>query len=127
MTDRPVSIKPTRYTVTCLPHNHPEVYHYSLTLEFRGQGKWAICRAGDGCYNAFTGQFDHESVPSERADEWKRQHRFTLKAARIYAMQLAPGLTVNGHTVEDALMMWATECSQLHGWHVTPHRKCIMQ
>lgn len=126
MTDRRVSTKPTRYTVTCLPHNHPEAYHYSLTLEFRGQGKWAVCRDGE-CYNPVTGKFDYESLPSERAAEWKRQHRFTLQDARKYATQLAPTLTVNGHTVDDAIAMWSDQCSQMHGWHVTPHRECIMR
>jgi len=91
----------THYTVSALPLEHREAGHFSLTVEWRGDGRWAVCR-GRMCLDA-DGVADFESQPSSRADAWLAAHRFDLDTALALAVREAPGLTCNGYTVADVL------------------------
>ncbi|MBF6213735.1 hypothetical protein IU487_22215 [Nocardia puris] len=97
----PARITIDRYTVSCLPEDHPELAHFTVDVEYRGRGRWAVARY-KRCYDA-DGREDWEPIPSERTDEWLDRHRHDLDAALDIARRVAPTLTVNGHTVADVL------------------------
>lgn len=87
---------PTTYTVTCLPDETPDAHSWSLTVEYRGRGLWAV-KHGSFCLSR-TFEWDHEMRPSSREDEWLRAHRFTFEEALDYAKRAAPQVIVNGFT-----------------------------
>lgn len=101
MTDLPVHTTATTYTVSALPLDHPENGHFSITVEWRGEGRWAVCRFRQ-CLDA-NGEWDYESIPSEREDDWLDAHRFGLDTALRLAQQAAPTIRVNGYSVTDVL------------------------
>ena len=84
-----------------MPEGNVNRYHYEITVEFRGPGSWAVLHSGY-CLGV-DGDWDYESIPSERADEWKAAHRFPLDRALELAKAAAPGMTANGWTVEQAI------------------------
>lgn len=101
MTDRPpVLVEPTRYEVSVLPFEDINRPSFTITVEARGAGVWAVCRHRQ-CLDA-NGNWSWESVPSERAAEWLATHRFDLDTALDLARAAAPHLVVNGHTAVDA-------------------------
>lgn len=95
------TVQPTRYVVSCLPDGDINAPHFSLSVEYRGRSLWAVVRNGS-CLNS-AGQWSYESIPSEREDEWLAEHRFDLDTALKLAKEAASHVTVNGHTVADAL------------------------
>lgn len=104
------TVRATRYEVTALPddivHNRSG---FVLTVEARGRGRWAVCEGGR-CWNRRTKDWDYESLPSGRTDEWLAEHRFDrLTQALLEAQACAPVLTVNGWTVEQAVRMESGE------------------
>ncbi|WP_141576064.1 hypothetical protein [Actinomadura sp. WMMA1423] len=95
------AIRATRYTVCALPEDNVNARHFSLYVEYRGRDRWAVsdgflCLGNDG-------EWEYESIPSERADEWLATHRFDLDTALNLARAAAPKVTVNGYTVADVL------------------------
>lgn len=95
--------KATNYTVSCVPEGDINRSHFTLNVAYRGSDKWAVidvpyCLSADG-----TWEFEH--TPSERTDEWIASHRFDLDTALRLAKDHARLMTVNGHTVTDALAM----------------------
>lgn len=91
----------TRYTVNLLPETDPHGHVFEITVEYRGDGQWAILRHG-WCLSQ-SGEWDYELRPSEREDEWIAAHRFDLDTALRLAKEAAPSVTVNGLTAADAL------------------------
>ena len=91
----------TRYSVSALPPDHCEAGHFTIEVEWRGAGRWAVCRHRM-CLGT-DGEWDFESVPTERAEKWLAAHRFDLHTAMRLAREAAPGLTVNGFTVADVI------------------------
>lgn len=96
-------VKATRYSVCCLPEDGIDSQVFEITVEHRGNDRWAVkwhsqCLAADGTW-------DYEMRPSEREDEWLAEHRFDLDTALKLAKEQAPLVTVNGFTVADALRM----------------------
>jgi hypothetical protein len=96
-------VQATRYTVNCLPEDGIDSHVFEITVEYRGDGRWAVkrhsqCLAADGTW-------DYEMRPSEREDDWLDAHRFDLDTALKLAKEAAPHVTVNGFTVTDALRM----------------------
>lgn len=89
----------TKFDVSCFPVDDEEHGHFSVTVEYRGRDLWAVMRHGE-CLNA-NGEWDYETRPSEREDDWIAAHRFTMQEAIRLARQVAPTLTVNGWTVDD--------------------------
>ncbi|WP_289009119.1 hypothetical protein [uncultured Thermomonospora sp.] len=95
------TVRITRYEVSCLPEDDINAAAFTLTVEYRGNGKWAVCRRGS-CLSA-DGKWDYEPSSSNRSDEWLSSHRFDLDTALRLAREAAPKVRVNGYTVADAL------------------------
>lgn len=104
----PAEAQPSCYEVSCVPEGINRA-HFTITVEYRGGGKWAVKRLGQ-CLNA-NGTWSWESRPSEREDEWLAAHRFDLDTALDLARAAAPLLTVNGHTVTDARRLAAEDAA----------------
>lgn len=94
-------VRVTRYDVSCLPHDHIDAPYFTLQVEYRGDGRWAVTRHGY-CYNA-AGEPDYEPIPSSREDEWLTEFRMSLGDALNVARRVAPTLTINGRTVADVM------------------------
>ena len=96
-----VSTRVTQYQVNALPESILDAHHWDVTVEYRGDGKWAICHfrqcLGDD------GEWDFEPSPSSRTDEWLATHRFTEEEALRLAREQAPNITVNGLTPADVI------------------------
>ena len=110
MADLPVQVQPTVYTVSLLPLDHFDAHVFAVTVEWRGEGRWAVKWAGR-CLSV-DGRWDYESIPSERTDEWLATHRFTCDEALERAKQVAPTIVVNGHRVQDVVARAAAEAAQ---------------
>lgn len=94
-------IRATRFNVSCLRAGDRDEYLFSVSIEERSKDRWAVVRHGF-CYD-IDGNGEYESIPSERADEFKGRFRFDFDTAFQLAQRLAPTITVNGHTVAEAL------------------------
>lgn len=92
MTEYPATVTPVKYSVSCLPLDHPEHYHFELFVEWRGRDRWAVTDRM-GCLS-IDGTWDYEMMPSERTDEWKAAHRFDLETALRLATEMAPKMTI---------------------------------
>jgi hypothetical protein len=94
-------VHPTRFDVSCLPLDDINAHGFTLTVEYRGRGKWAVLNSR-WCLSS-TGEWEWESIPSEREDDWLETHRFDLETAQRLAVEAAPKMVCNGWTVADAL------------------------
>lgn len=98
-------VRPSRFTVSCLPERNINTSLFEITIEERGQldgtTRWAVCRLGQ-CLNR-RGRWDYEMNPSSRTDRWIAGHRFDFDTALRLAKKAAPLITVNGVTVTDAI------------------------
>ena len=92
--------KVTAYEVSILPEDHIDAGHFTIRVEYRGRGLWAVLRHGF-CWGT-DGEWDYESSPSNREDEWLATHRFPLERALELAREQAPRMSVNGTTAEQA-------------------------
>ncbi|MFD3594377.1 hypothetical protein ACFWU5_16760 [Nocardia sp. NPDC058640] len=90
-----------RLEVSCLPRDHPERVLFTVNVEYRGNGLWAVTHLGR-CYAA-DGSRDVESIPSERRDEWLAAHRFPFDQALALAKQIAPFVRNGRWGVAEAL------------------------
>lgn len=95
------TVRVTRYEVSCLPQDDINADLFTLRVEERSKDRWAVLRGGF-CYDA-DGKQEYESIPSERADEFKGRFRFDLDTALEIAKRIAPTMKVNRWTVADAL------------------------
>ncbi len=95
------TVRVTRYEVSCLPQDNINADLFTLTVEERSPGRWAVLRSGF-CYDV-DGNREYESIPSGRADEFKARFRFDLDVALAIAKKIAPMIKVNRYTVADAL------------------------
>jgi len=93
--------QPTTYMVGTMPFDNMEAHAFTITVEWRGGDRWAVCRAGQ-CATK-TGRWSHERQPSSRTDYWKRTHRFDLDTALALAEKLAPKLKLMGKTAEEII------------------------
>jgi hypothetical protein len=75
---------------------------WSLTVQWRGFGKWAVTNGGHTCLGS-DGGWDWEPIPSSREDDWLATHRFDLETALKLAAEHAPKVTINGYTALDIL------------------------
>ncbi|MFE7233961.1 hypothetical protein ACFVAF_25490 [Streptomyces sp. NPDC057596] len=97
MTEQPEpTVQATSYEVSLLPEGDVNRLVFTLKVEYRGDGRWAVVRHRQ-CVNA-AGEWSWESVPSEREDEWLAAHRFDLETALKLAKEHAPKVMVNGMT-----------------------------
>lgn len=112
----PAAVQATAYLVSCLPEGD-EQRHFSVTVEYRGDGRWGVFRHAHCCLGA-DGEWSYGYSWGDRhgpatdaewdaynagRDAWIDAHRFDLDTALDLARAAAPLLTVNGHTVSDAL------------------------
>jgi hypothetical protein len=96
-----VTTRPTTYTVSALPEDDINADLFAITVEYRGRGLWAVKRLSQ-CLAA-DGSWSYEPTPSGREDDWLAEHRFSREEALRLAEAAAPGVTVNGITVAEAL------------------------
>lgn len=94
------SAQATRYEVSILPEDDINRPVFTIDVEYRGEGRWAVVRHGsclgtDGIWEFGVKEYD-------RGDAWLDAHRFDLETALALAKKAAPHLTVNGHTAVDA-------------------------
>lgn len=97
------TVQATKYLVSCIPEGTDGRSSFTLSVEYRGDDRWAVmdhphCLSADGAW-------DFEHIPSERTDEWIANHRFDLDTALDLARKNAPLLHANGFTVSDVLAM----------------------
>ncbi|MFF7795604.1 hypothetical protein [Streptomyces sp. NPDC007991] len=97
------TVQATHYSVNCLPEDGIDSHVFEITVEYRGRNLWAVKRHSQVL--GADGVWDYEMRPSERDDDWLAGHRFDLDTALKLAKQQTPLVTVNGHTVSDALRM----------------------
>lgn len=95
------NVQATTYEVCCLPFGWKARRYFTLTVQYRGDDLWAVCRDGY-CYGE-NGAEEYEPSPSNREDDFLTRFRFPLPRALQIARERAPGLTVNQYTVADAL------------------------
>lgn len=93
----------TCYTVSAVPEENPEWYHWEIRVQRirrrDGSVRWAVQWCGE-CLGA-DGEWERDSVPSEGTDEWLAAHRFGLGTAMRLAIAAAPEIVVNGVKAKD--------------------------
>lgn len=95
----------TEIEICALPYEDEDAHAFTIKVCRRGPKAWALIRHGS-CWDKVEKTWDYESVPSERTDEWLASHRYVnMREASEAAKEIAPFLTVNGWTVEQALRM----------------------
>lgn len=101
-------VHPAAYWVNVLPEDFPDSYHWTIKLEYRGRGLWAIIHSMQ--VYGHDGTWDWEPSPStrEEIDGWLENYRWTLEEAIDVAKQLAPTVKVMGRTAEQ----WRQESEQ---------------
>lgn len=97
--------KATGYTVCAVPCDVPDWESWAITVAWRSEGRWAVLKRSIWCLST-AGEWDYESLPSERSDEWKAEHRFDLATALRLAREHAPRVTVGGWTPAAAIERW---------------------
>lgn len=55
-----------------------------LSIEFRGEGQWAVLEDSSYCLNR-DGEFEYEPLPSSRDEGFLKRCRFSLREALIAA------------------------------------------
>jgi hypothetical protein len=91
----------SQHTICALPDSHPNYRHFAITVEHRGNGRWAVCHSRF-CLGT-DGDWDFEPASSDRDDDWLDSHRFDEQTALRLAAEQAPHMTCNDLTVADAL------------------------
>lgn len=90
----------TEYEVSILPEGDINRSVFTITVQYRGDGRWAITRHGS-CLGA-DGTWDFGVKEYDRGDVWLDDHRFCLDDALRLARAAAPHVVANGHTATDA-------------------------
>lgn len=104
-------VQPTEYRVNCLPDDDgDDGWSFGLTVRYRGGGRWAVQRGEHACLGV-DGTWARGVSEYDSGDEWLAAHRFDLETALRLAKEAAPLVTVNGHTVADALAMRAEDAA----------------
>ncbi|HEY9476364.1 MAG TPA: hypothetical protein VIS06_21250 [Mycobacteriales bacterium] len=97
----------TRFEFSDLPEDDFNRPVWTVAAEHRGGDRWAVIRLGH-CLGA-DGDWDYESIPSEREDEWLAAHRFDRDTALRLAEENSHSVTVNGLTAADMLARHNTQ------------------
>lgn len=92
-------VQATRYEVSLFPEDAEPRRHFTITIEWRGENRWAVLD-GPMCLGS-DGEWEYEPLPSNRDDAWIATHRFDLETAQELAKRAAPHLIVNGRTALD--------------------------
>ena len=115
MTPEP-EVRATRYEVSCVSEDHPDAPVWTITVEYRGNDRWAVLERGaylDADGNRSWGSnwengrepvTDEELAACRKAhEEWLNAHRFDLETALDIARKRAPQLTIGRVTVQQVL------------------------
>ena len=106
LTDARITV--TSYEVSVWPEDCSgmDSAMYCCSVTHSGYGNWAV-RRGSASSGApvlgIDGQWHHERLPSDRTRKELAEHRFDLETALKLARDMAPGVTLNGRTAEQAL------------------------
>jgi hypothetical protein len=73
------TVRATRYLVTCMPEHRDPGGYRGVTVEYRGDDRWAVLD-GTLCLGS-DGRWDRERQSTERDEEWLDAHRFDLGTA----------------------------------------------
>jgi hypothetical protein len=103
----PIHEQVTRYAVSVIPDGHPLRRHFTITVDYRGEHRWAVLYEGSAMSR--DGGADHEPLASNRDEEWLAAHRFAEDEALALARELAPQVRCNGRTAEQAMQWWVSE------------------
>ncbi|MEU7066931.1 hypothetical protein [Streptomyces sp. NPDC046161] len=120
MSDLPEpTVTATRYVVSCLPEGHENRYLFSIQVETRSNGQWAVMHrsrnlGADGtwswgfrwsCDSTLSEPATEDEIDSfnKEQDAWLAEHRFDLETALRLAKEQAPLLTYRGYDVAAAL------------------------
>lgn len=82
-----VFVRATRYAVSLVPEDVDPGGVYEITVEYRGDDRWAVLRLGL-CLNSDE-KWDRERDSFECEDEWLAAHRFDLETAKRLAGEQA--------------------------------------
>ncbi|MFM9635912.1 hypothetical protein [Streptomyces turgidiscabies] len=115
------TIQTTRYLISCLPESHDERYLFTVTVDYRGNGKWAVQNRTrllgyDGQWSfGFQWRDGEEPSTDDECDEeekahgeWLAAHRFDEATALELAKQAAKTLSYRNYDVAAALAEQAT-------------------
>jgi hypothetical protein len=98
----PIHTTESEFRVSCLPPDHEAAHHFTITVSWRGKGRWAVLDPRGFCLG-HDGEWDYEPMNSSRTEEWLAEHRFSLSEALGRAQREAPNLTIANLTVMDAI------------------------
>lgn len=116
-TQAPGHARPTRYSVNLVPEDADPGGTYEITVEYRGDERWAVLRHGS-CLSA-DGRWDRERNSSERDEEWLDAHRYDLKTAlrlaEEQATDIAPAKWRGRATTPQHVGGNAEACPACHG------------
>lgn len=106
MTETRVTV--TSYEVTIWPEDCSamDAAMYCCSVVYSGYGNWSVRRgsaSSDAPVLGVDGEWHHERLPSERTRKELAEHRFDLDTALKLAREMAPRVTINGLTAEEAL------------------------
>jgi hypothetical protein len=101
----------TRYAVSVFPDGHELRRHFTITVEYRGAGRWAVLYEGSVIGLGADGTWaPSEPLPSSRTDEWLARYRFaSAEDALVVARHWAPLIRCNGRTAEQAAAWMAQQ------------------
>jgi hypothetical protein len=112
------TVRPSRYTVNCLPEGVTDGDLFAISVSYRGHGKWWVHRgehrslAADGTwswgFNWSGGDREPETDAEQDSfnaehDKWVAERRFDEATAIKLAKAAAPHITVGRVTVAEAL------------------------
>ena len=108
-------VREIAYLVSMWPpgHDSDDASSWDIRVEWRGSDRWAVLHSRH-CLGT-DGEWDWETIPSERTDEWIAAHRFTLEAALHLAREAAPKVVVSGMTPAQAQAWEAARKSEPGG------------
>lgn len=103
-------VQPVEYEVCSLAGDDINSLSFTITVRYRGEGRWAVQRGEHSCLGA-DGEWAQGVKEYDRGETWLNNHRFDLDTALRLAKEAAPKVTVNGYTVADALAMYEREAA----------------
>lgn len=116
-----VKSRVTEVSYCALPEDDINAMQVTVQVQWRGGGRYAVIHRSM-CLSA-DGEWDYESIPSERTDEWKVAHRFSYEEACSLAEKAALTVTCNGLNAE-ALLAWAEQRRTNSGSKLTGEASC---
>lgn len=108
-------VLPTKIQVTALPEGHPEANSWSVYVEYRGPGSYAVVHYGQNLSK--DGTWDYEPSNSSREDDFISTHRFSYDEAVSLAKKACKEIIVNSMTAADVLTMDTLSPEEVAQYH----------